>query len=495
MKKFTGIITVIISAGLVLTGPGCRTVEPPESPAVEWTPPDWAREEQAAELVWDSIRKKPHDFSQPLSLADCIDLALKNSPVTRQSWAAARAAAAEVGQAESYLYPQVSVSGDGTYLKQDYSMKDDVPAVDVPSTDGFYYGPGLNLNWLLYDFGGVSEGIEEARQTLLAIDYSFNQSIQDLILNVEKSYGELYSAHSEVKAGEADVKDTSKALEAASQKFEVGLVSKLDKLQAQSTYQDSLYRLESAKGYVKSAHAALADALGIPADTEFDIAKLDRKLPTEVSTEDVSRLIEEGLKNRPDIASLRAQLRAKEAAIRVAGAAYYPSLNLGGSANKLWYSYREDPELYDDSYMYTGYLSLNWDIFTGFSDWEKKREAEALAAQARESLAAGELSASADVWTKHYAFNTAVRKYTFSQAYLDTSRESYNLAQESYDAGLKSILDLLQSQSDLSSARSQLIRSRKKVFDALAELAHATGTLGIKDIEGRAAGSQGTAAK
>ncbi|MCK5915179.1 MAG: TolC family protein, partial [Deltaproteobacteria bacterium] len=405
----------------------------------------------------------------------CIDLALKNSPVTRQSWAAARAAAAQVGQAESYLYPQVTVSGDGTYLKQDYSMKD-AGAANNSDSDGFNYGPGLQLNWLLFDFGGVRGGIEEPRQTSLATNYSFNQSIQDLILDVEKSYYELFSARSEVKAAESDVEDTEKSLEAARQKFEVGLVSKLDELQAQSTYQDSLYQLESAKGDVKSARAGLAEALGLAADADFDIAEPDGELPTKVSSDDVSALIEEGMKKRPDIASLRAELRAREAAIDVAGSGYYPSLNLGGSANKLWYSYRDDPELYDDSYMYTGYLSINWDIFSGFRDAEKKQAAEANAAQARESLAAAEISASADVWTKYYAFNTAVGKYKFADSFFETSQESYILALESYNAGLKSILDLLQSQSSLSSARSQLIGAKKDLFTTLADLAHATGT-------------------
>jgi len=480
MNKIIDLMVILFYSGIILIVGGCRMVDPPSDPAVIWTPPDWVAQTQE-EPIWDSIREKSADLSQPLLMSDCVDLALKNSPVTRQSWAAALAAAAEVGQAESYLYPQVSVSADGTYAKQDYSLKGgDIEVINSPNSDDFNYGPGLKLSWLLFDFGGVSGGIEEARQMLLATNYSFNQSIQDLILDVEKSYYELYSARSQVVAAQADVDDTGKSLEAARQKFEVGLVSKLDELQAQSTYQDSLYQMESAKGDVKSARASLAGALGIPADADFDIAEPDRELPTEVSKDDVSQLIEEGLKKRPDIASLRAELRAKEAAIDVAGSAYYPSLNLGGSANKLWYSYLEDPELYNDSYMYTGYLSLNWDIFTGFSDREKKLAAEANAAQARESLAAAEISASADVWTKYYAFNTAVGKFKFATAFFQTSQESYNLALESYNAGLKSILDLLQSQSSLSSARSQLISAKKDLFTTLADLAHATGTLGVK---------------
>ena len=485
MKKFTGIITGVLVVGLILVGPGCRMVKPPEDPAAEWTPPDWAREEQETDPVQDSLRKRVVEPDQPLSLARCVEISLANNPSTRQAWASARAAAALIGQAESQLYPQLTVSGKGAYLKQKYSFKGASPPIgNSPDTDQFNYGPGLDLTYLLFDFGGVRAGVEEARQTLLAANFSFNQAIQDLMLNVEKAYYGFYSSQAALDAARADVKDTSRAMEAAHQKFQVGLVSKLDDLQARSSYEDSLYKLEAAKGDVKSAKAVLAETLGLPADAKIEITKPTRKLPTEISDEDVSKLIEKGLKNRPDISAQRSTLRAKEASVGVVESALWPELNLGGSADKNWYSYRTDPELYNDSYMYTGYLSLQWDIFTGFYDLNRKREAREEVEKARESLVEAELGASADVWTKYYAFNTAVGKYKFSLAFLSTSQESYNLALESYNTGLKSILDLLQSQSSLSSARSQLIGAEKDLFTALAALAHATGSLGVREAEG-----------
>lgn len=486
----TGAIKYLSSAalgGVLLLAAGCRSPQAPPRPDEMWNPPEWEKTSQADDPVWAAIRSQTADISEPFSLNKCVDIALKHNPTTRQSWASARAAAAKVGQAEGLLYPQLTASGDGTYLKQKYTLKDDsTTTANVPDSEEFNYGPRLELTWLLFDFGAVRGGIEEARQTLLAANYSFNQSIQDLLLGVEKAYYELHSSRSEVEAGRADVEDTKKAYEAARHKFEVGLSSKLDELQARSSYEDSLYRLEVAKGDAETSKASLAEVLGLPADTVFSIAPPIKKLPTEISGEDISRLIEEGLRQRPDIQYLRAELRAAKAAVDIAGAGLWPSLNLGGSANKLWYSYNSDPELYDDSYMYTFYLSLDWDIFTGFSDIEKKRAAEAEAEVAREALAAAELSASAAIWTKYYAFNTAVRKYTFSQAFFETSRKSYELALESYNAGLKSILDLLRSQSDFSSARSQLIGSEKDLFTALADLAHATGSLTIPGKEAEA---------
>lgn len=460
---------------------GCRSVAPPDSPSAPWVPPDWARQEASR----DPVKLPALDLARPLNLADCADIALANNPATRQAWAQARAAAAGLGQAASLRYPRLTVSGSGSYERQEYNLKDGSSGL-AADMDGFVYGPALELTYLLFDFGGVSGGVEEARQTLLAANFSFNQSLQDLLLQVEQAYYRLHAYQAALTAAEADVEDARTADEAAAQRYEVGLSSKLDQLQAHSTYQDSLYRLEQARGDLQAGRADLAAALGLPADTEFTLAGPAEGVPETVSGDDVGRLIEEGLLSRPDIAALRARVRAKKAAVKTAASSLYPALNLGGTANKLWYSYNDDPELYDDSYSYTGYLALKWDIFSGFGDREKKRQAEAEAEAAREELALAEIQASAEVWTKYYAYQTAVRRYGFSRSYLETAQESYSLARESYQTGLKSILDLLQSQSALSSARSQVIGAEKDVFTALADLAHATGTLTREGLTPRA---------
>ena len=129
---------------------------------------------------------------------------------------------------------------------------------------------------------------------------------------------------------------------------------------------------------------------------------------------------------------------------------------------------------------YTGYLSVEWDIFDGFNNLAVRRQAQAEADAERESLMQAELEASAEVWTKYYNFKTAVKKREFSEASYASATESYELALEGYKAGLKNILDLLEAQRSLSAARNRLVESEHDLFVSLAELVHATGQIGIK---------------
>ena len=445
---------------------------PPSAP-IE-TPPKIKNISEIKDPAWKAIRAKKVDTSRPLALIELLDMALRNNPKTRQAWENTRVARAKEKQSESKLYPQVNVSETITREKSDAN----IPGNDI---DDYYYGPTAKLTYLLFNFGGRGFAIKETVEMVLSADAQYDQAIQDLVLGVEQSYYGLYSSQAALQAAQDDTKNAKDDYDAAQEKFAVGLTSKLDALQAQSNYQDSLYKLEQAKGGLESAKASLAQVIGVAADTAFEIAEPSDNLPAGVTKEDASLLIEESLEKRPDIAGLKAEWRSKKAAAHAATTDLLPSLSLGGQASKNNYKYYGVHKASEEDHGYAGYAQVSWNVFDGFYNLNKKRQADRERDIAFERLIEGELALSADVWTKYYSFSTAQNKLVFSESFLASAQESYDLALESYKAGLKSMLDLTQAQAQLSQARSRLIQSRQDVFVALAQLAHSTGTLSVKD--------------
>ncbi len=477
IKDFQGKLLVSLSAALLFFSiSGCQTTRAPKTPYQSWTPS--AKEDISLQddPVRDSIAAQEVETQRPLALVELINIALANNPQTRQAWEDARQYEAIEGQAQSRWYPQVTLSGDASKHKVTASQ-------EVNDVNRLVYGPEIQLTYLLLDFGGRTAAVEEAMNMLLAANYQFNQSFQDLLLNVSEAYYSLYSSYSRQEAAEADVEDSQKVLEKAQQKYEVGLGSKLDLLQEQSNYDDAMYNLEQAKGEVKTAAGNLAEALGLSADTPISIASPAKEVPTDISEENVSALIAEALKRKPRIAAMRATLKAKEAAVTVANSELWPILSVSGSADKNWYHsyagdyYYESGDAQGDDYGYKGYLAVQWNIFDGFYNLNKKREAQAQRDAQRELLAQEELAAGTEVWNQYYNFRTAKEKLAYSKAFLENAQGAYELALEGYNNGLKSMVDLLQAQSQLSSARSKLIQTQKDLFFALAELAHATGSI------------------
>ncbi len=436
-----------------------------------------AKPAKITDFAWASIQKQKAKSEKAFSLTELIDLALKNNPQTRQSWENTRVARAVERQAESALYPQLNISATATREKQ---LANGSPVNAPVKLNDFNYGPSAQLTYLLLDFGGRSSRIESTLQKVVEANSQYDQSLQDLILNVQTAYYNYYSSQSAVEAAELDVENTKTDYDAAQQRFDVGLVPKLDVLQAKSNYENSLFNLENAKGALKTAKAVLAQAIGVAADTNFDIVSPDKELPTAINEDDVSRLIAEAMQKRPDISAFRAELKSKQAAAKAALSDVLPNLNLGLNAQENRYKYYNSPGTKNDQRDYSGFASVNWDIFDGFNNWNKKKQADYEANIAMDNLIQAELEISSDVWIKYYDFNTAVQKLKYGQSFFDTSMTSYELALESYKAGLKSILDLLQAQSNLSQARSRLIQSKQDVFITLAGLAHSTGTPNIK---------------
>ncbi len=467
-------ITYIFIILLLISG--CSSINASPTPYQEWMPPEYYDAHPLEDDSQSFIRSEKPDIDEPLTLARLLDIALKNNPATRQAWEESRAKQAILEQEQSQLYPKVTVSADGLREKS-------IATLESENINDLKYGPSGKAELLLFDFGGRDAEIAIAYHDMLSSGFQFNQSLQDLILDVEQKYYGLDSASSGVEAAEADVIDAKASFEAAELRFQVGLVSKLDRLQAGSSYENALYDLEEAKFILKTTRAGLATTLGYSADIELNIVKPDKKAPTDINKQDVSEMIDEALLVRPDIQAARAALQAKAAAVKDASSSLWPHVNLGGTMGHNWYKYYNQKRPRNDDYSYTGYLSLEWDIFDGFYNINKKLEAEAEQSAQRARLIELELEMSADVWSKYYNYNTAVRKLKFSEAFLNSSKASYDLAFEGYGAGLKDMLDLLQGQSALSEARAKFVNSRKDLFVAVAELAHATGTLKAGIIE------------
>jgi len=97
----------------------------------------------------------------PMPLPVLVDLGLRNNPATRITWHQARAAAAQVGTAESALYPTVELDGQLQTLRQ--------PATSGrPSYTQTGAGPAASIGYLLLDLGGRSATVREAELALAA---------------------------------------------------------------------------------------------------------------------------------------------------------------------------------------------------------------------------------------------------------------------------------------------------------------------------------------
>src|SRR4051812_4979494 len=443
----------------------------PPAPNVPWKAPAGAIESEPLVTAATAVAVPP-DLAQriqALSLVDVVDLALKNNPVTRASWAQARAAADLLGSTRGQYYP--TIDGDVNVSRTQS------PATAARSAGlRTQYGPTLTLNYLILDFGGRSGSVERARQSLFAANLTHNATLQNTVLQAESAYFTYMSTVALLGAQRSAIAQAQAALTAAQQRFKVGLATIADVLQAKTALSQEQLNLETIQGNLQAARGGLAAALGLPANLPFDLAPLPSAIPVGSISESVDSVINAALQNRPDLAAARAQAAAAAAQIRIARSAELPSLNLGSNAARTFV--RPPSSSSGPSYNVT--LGLSIPVFNGFSHQydlaAARAQAEAfsaLADQARQQVVT-------EVFVSYYALQTAERRVATSDDLLASAQQSVQVAAGRYREGVGSIIDLLTAQTALANARAQQVQSRWQWYTALAQLARDAGVLGVR---------------
>jgi outer membrane protein len=458
------VAVALAAATAALAAPSSLVPPAPDRP---WEPP-------AADRLPPLEIPAAHDLPEALSgakvtLGEVLDMALATSPRTRDTWLAAKAAAAELGVRRSTYFPEVNLEGDLTRLKRGSA-----------SGTGFNflqtnYGPALTVSWLLFDFGGRSADIGDARDALLAADWSHNAEIQNVMLDVESAYYQYLGAAAQLAALTDSIQQAQASLDSAEERRRAGVATIADVLQAKTALaQEKLLEVQ-IEGQMKSIKGALATAIGVRPDVDVEVGELPNDVQVEGSSEKVGTLLEKALADRPDLSAARADALAAHERARRERAARWPVLSFAGSSNRLYYPTLSSPAT--ESYQVQ--LALRMPLFTGFARSHLIAEAEAEAAAGDAGVESLAQQVTVQVWTSYYDLQSAAQQVVASRALLASAEQSTDVASGRYRAGVGNILDTLTAQSALANARAQEISARASWFIALAQLQHDVGALAL----------------
>lgn len=459
-------IAGVASAACVHSPPSINGVAPaPASPSSLWTPPTSVSAAASRDTTHLAISTTA---TRQLTLPEVVDLALRNSPATRLSWAQARAAADAYGSTEGRLYPTLSAG-----LSVNRSLSLATPG--RPAGERSQYGPSLTLAYTVLDFGGRSGSIDVTRQTAIALDLSHNATVENTILQVEAAAFGYLSTRAQLAGQRSSVELATAALEAATERHRVGLATIADVLQAQTARSQAQLQLETLEGALQVARGSLAVAMGVPANSPFDIPEVPATDSVHFVSESVDSLIDLAVRNRPELASARAQAAAASSQIRVARSGYLPALAISATganngSNVSTFSGRT----------YSVNLGVQMPVFSGFSN---QYDVAAASEQYQAALARAETTKQQiiqQVFSAYYTLRTSTNRVRTAADLLASATQSETVARERYREGVGSIVDLLVAQSALANARAQSVDARWQWRTALAQLAHDVGVLNAR---------------
>ncbi|HEU5303047.1 MAG TPA: TolC family protein [Gemmatimonadales bacterium] len=436
----------------------------PPAANVAWTPPssqERARDTAASPQIPADLKER----LRRLTLADVVDIGLRNNPATRLSWANARAAAAAYGSARGAYLPSIDGEVTGTRLKTVASQGRSAVTQSVLS-------PSLNLSYLVFDFGGRSGNVGAARNELVAANFAHNAALQGVVLQIQRAYYEYIANRALLDAQRTTEREARTNLAAAEERHRVGVATIADVLQARTAASQAELAAEATAGSLETARGALALSLGLPANLPYDVDSAAARPPTALLADSVDTLIARAIEARPDLAAAQAEFEATRSQVSAARASRLPSLMLNGTGGRTYTS-----TLPQGGNNYTLSLGLRIPIFAGFSRLYDQRQAAALSDAAAARADALGQQVVFQVFSSYHALQTAARRVRTSDDLIASAEQSSEVALGRYKAGVGSVLDLLAAQTALADARAQQVLARLEWSTSLAQLAHDAGLL------------------
>lgn len=259
-----------------------------------------------------------------------------------------------------------------------------VPEQDVRLMDPDSFVASLNATWLLYD-GGWRKGLrEQAAAGLDAARQESRRTDLDIVDSVTRMYWGAVFARQIHKVGNDTLARMQATLDLTETMYKEGSgkVTKADFLDNKimvETLRAMVAQLEKNEAI---SQAALANTVGLswketiePAATEVPFQPWDIDLDAMVGT---------AYEFSPDWAKLEAGLRAADGALRTARAGHYPKIALTGSLNKWWNESDGGLSTPENRESWTVGVGIELPLFDGFLAKHRVREAKARADQLEE---------------------------------------------------------------------------------------------------------------
>ena len=447
------------------------------NPSTPWRPPAL----QEYTNVLKAGERVPIDPQKRYDLVELIDLAQRTNPETRVAWEGARGAAIGIGLVQSEYFPVLALAALGGYKSVA------VPAPKDVAPSGFFRFdleqalPMLNLRWLLLDFGRRGNALDAAKERLLSANLAFNRKHQEIIFRVQRAFLALTSLQRKIMVAQSSLDAARAVREASEGQLRTGLATLPEVSLARQQEAQAAFDLEDALARERDAQVTLAESVGITPTTAIQVTDFSALPPPAALEDSVDKVIERALEQRPDLIAKVAVVRAKEAEVRRARAAYFPTLSLvsdlssilgqaritGGNKNTGWFSAAEPN--------YGIGLFLEWNIFEGGATRRRVELAEAERRAAEDEVTAARDRAVSEVWKAYTDVHLSVRRLDVAAALVTASEQSYESILESYRHGLSTLTDLLAARRELSRARFVEVDTKLQLLNASSGLAFTTG--------------------
>ena len=404
----------------------------------------------------------------PLTLQQAHETALRNHPLISVADLKALAARQVTREVQAAFYPNLSANVMSVGTADDNTRLAAIGGLNNPLIFD-RNAEGLILSQLITDFGRTANLAGSAKLRAQAEADNAQATREQILLAVDSAYYGALRAQAVTHVAQQTVDTRQLFLDQVTALASNKLRSDLDVSFSRVDLEDARLLLVKSQNDVQAAFTELANLLGQRDAKSYRLA--EQPLPTTVPT-NVALFVEEALRSRPDLLSLRNTRDAAFKFARAEKALRYPTLSAVGSAGVIPVG---DPQL-PDNYAAAG-VSLSFPIYTGGMISARRQEAELRARAAEESLRDLEDNIIRDVRIAWLNAQNAFDRFHITGQLLDNAKHAFDLAEARYKAGISSIVEFDQAQLSLIAAQISYAATQYEYLIQRSALSFQTGAL------------------
>ncbi len=387
-----------------------------------------------------------------LTIKEAILRAFARNPKIAQAAAQIHVGKANLDEAESAWFPQVSLQGNvGRSHRND--------SAGSLNNNG---SGGVSLKQLIYDFGKTGGSIDEQHNLSDAYRYDLYNSLNEVGMETLQTYLQVKRYQALAEAARKNIVSLQSVQEMADLRAEAGLSSQSDVLQAQTRIAGLKASLAQYEAQTRSAQAALSVLTGVMSNTLPD-------LPEDLMKQKIT-LNSLPYERSNAVRSAQARQLAADDRIRQAQAQHWPTVSVQAGRTR----YENDNDSYWDDQVQ---LVVDAPIYQGGAVGARVDAAEGDRASARAQVEASKLDINQRAATAWADLTGAQQRQQAGDAQYQSADRARGVYRDEYRLSKRSLNDLLSIEQDVFQADTASITARYDAWDAAVRYAAAADNL------------------
>ncbi|MHB1457746.1 MAG: TolC family protein [Armatimonadota bacterium] len=400
--------------------------------------------------------------SGPLTLNQCIELALQRHPLLQSARHQIANAEAGIKVSKSAARPQVGLAGG-------YTQNNGQPSGGIVSSLPEGFSAGVVAKQLISDGGRTTASIQSAKYTFASTTASYNEVEQNVILGARQGYYGVLAAEQLVDA-QVQARNLSELHTIqAKARYDEGIAPKADVTKAEVELANAELSLIRARNNVSLAYGSLNNALGLPITTILKLSGTIKSQQIQPSLEDS---LSAACANRPELKRIEAQVQSAQSEIQVAGSARKPVLYLTGG--DVW-PRTSGGIRSDDETTWTVGITASISLSDGGATKAHVQQACENVAKLKSDLENEKQQIELEVQQTLLNVIEADQRVTTSTRLVDQAEENYRIAQGRYKEGIGPMIDVVDAETTLTAARASHVQAELDSLTSRAKLDNATG--------------------